>query len=540
MSNDTMSKNLLPIQTIAGKLQLPEAYLEPIGKYGAKIRLELLADSAFPRRGKMILVTATTPTAAGEGKTVTSIGLTQGLERIGRRAIITSREPSLGPVFGMKGGAAGGGMSQIEPSQKINLHFHGDFHAITTAHNLLAALLDAHLFHGNDLDLDPEHITWPRAMDMNDRALRRITVGIEKNSPGRASGFVITAASEVMAVMALASSRADLRRRLDAIVVGVSRGGKPIRAADLGATGAMMALLDEALLPNLVQTTEGTPAMVHTGPFGNIAHGTSSVISQQMGVRLADYVVNEAGFAADLGAEKYMDIVRRSLGMNPSVAVLVTTVQSLRNQGEGDLERGLPNLGQHIKILQGFGLPVVVALNKFPTNTADELQRMADFCREHGVEHATHEAYAKGGPGAVALAEKVVETIEKNPNPAIRSVYELDDSLASKVEKVAHGVYGASGVTFSERAQKKLQQFADWGFAKLPVCIAKTQYSLSDNPKLLGAPTGWQLNVTDASLSAGAGFVVVIAGNMMLMPGLPKVSRAASVDVTDSGEIVGI
>lgn len=535
-----MSNHLLPIQTIASKLQLPETYLEPIGKYGAKIRLELLSDPGFPRRGKMILVTATTPTAAGEGKTVTSIGLTQGLERIGRRAIITSREPSLGPVFGMKGGAAGGGMSQIEPSQKINLHFHGDFHAITTAHNLLAALLDAHLFHGNDLDLDPEHITWPRAMDMNDRALRRITVGIEKNSPGRASGFVITAASEVMAVMALASSRADLRRRLDAIVVGVSRGGKPIRAADLGATGAMMALLDEALLPNLVQTTEGTPAMVHTGPFGNIAHGTSSVISQQMGMRLADYVVNEAGFAADLGAEKYMDIVRRSLGMNPSVAVLVTTVQSLRNQGEGDLERGLPNLGQHIKILQGFGLPVVVALNKFPANTADELQRMAEFCREHGVEHATHEAYAKGGPGAVALAEKVVETIEKNPNPAIRSVYELDDSLASKVEKVAHGVYGASGVTFSERAQKKLGQFADWGFAKLPVCIAKTQYSLSDNPKLLGAPTGWQLNVTDASLSAGAGFVVVIAGNMMLMPGLPRVSRAASVDVTDSGEIIGV
>ncbi|HET6841882.1 MAG TPA: formate--tetrahydrofolate ligase [Candidatus Angelobacter sp.] len=535
-----MSNNLLPIQTIAGKLQIPEAYLEPIGKYGAKIRLELLADPGFPRRGKMILVTATTPTASGEGKTVTSIGLTQGLERIGRRAIITSREPSLGPVFGMKGGAAGGGMSQIEPSQKINLHFHGDFHAITTAHNLLAALLDAHLFHGNALDLDPEHITWPRAMDMNDRALRRITVGIEKNSPGRASGFVITAASEVMAVMALASSRADLRRRLDAIVVGVSRGGKPIRTADLGATGAMMALLDEALLPNLVQTTEGTPAMVHTGPFGNIAHGTSSVISQQMGTRLADYVVNEAGFAADLGAEKYMDIVRRSLGMNPSVAVLVTTVQSLRNQGEGDLERGLPNLGQHIKILKGFGLPVVVALNKFPTNTADELQRMADFCGEHGVEHATHEAYAKGGPGAVALAEKVVETIEKNPNPVIRSVYELDDSLAGKVEKVAHGVYGAAGVQFSERARKKLQQFAEWGFAKLPVCIAKTQYSLSDNPKLLGAPTGWQLNVTDASLSAGAGFVVVIAGNMMLMPGLPKVSRAASVDVTDSGEIIGV
>jgi formate--tetrahydrofolate ligase len=535
-----MSQSLLPIQTIAGKLRLPDAYVEPIGRYGAKLKLDLLSDPAFPRRGKLILVTATTPTASGEGKTVTSIGLTQGLERIGRRTIITSREPSLGPVFGMKGGAAGGGLSQIEPSQKINLHFHGDFHAITAAHNLLAALLDAHLFHGNDLDLDPEHITWPRTLDMNDRALRRVIVGIEKNSPGRSSGFVITAASEIMAVMALASGRADLRRRLASIVVGVTRRGRPVRAADLNATGAMMALLDEALLPNLVQTTEGTPAMVHTGPFGNIAHGTSSVISQDMGSRLADYVVNEAGFAADLGAEKYMDIVRRSSGLDPSVAVLVTTVQSLRNQGEGDLERGLPNLGQHIRILQGFGLPIVVAINRFPTNTPAELDRMAGYCSEHGVEHSTHEAYAKGGLGALSLAEKVVETIDRNPNPKIRSVNEPDDSLEDKVAKVARSVYGAAGVNFSDKAQKKFQQFKNWGFGKLPVCIAKTQYSLSDNPKLLGAPTGWQLNVTDASLSAGAGFVVVIAGNMMLMPGLPKVSRAASVDVNEKGEIVGV
>jgi len=537
-----MSQHLLPIQAIARKLNLPEGYIEPIGTYGAKLKLDILTDPAFPRRGKLILVTATTPTASGEGKTVTSIGLTQGLERIGRRAIISSREPSLGPVFGMKGGAAGGGLSQIEPSQKINLHFHGDFHAITTAHNLLAALIDAHLFHGNDLDLDPEQITWPRTLDMNDRALRRITVGIEgKNgNSGRPSGFVITAASEVMAVLALASSREDLRKRLNDIVIGVTRSGKPVRAADLGATGAMLALLDEAILPNLVQTTEGTPAMVHTGPFGNIAHGTSSIVSQDMGIRLADYVVNEAGFASDLGAEKYMDIVRRASGIDPSVAVLVTTVQSLRNQGEGDLEKGLPNLGQHIKILQGFGLPIVIALNKFPTNTQAELDRMAEFCKEHGVEYAIHEAYTKGGAGATALAEKVVETIEKNPNPAIRSVYELEDPLEKKVEKVARGVYGASGVTFSEKAQAKLQRFAEWGFAKLPVCIAKTQYSLSDNPKLLGAPTGWKLNVTDASLSAGAGFIVVIAGNMMLMPGLPKVSRAASVDVNEKGEIVGV
>ncbi len=535
-----MTHPLLPIQDIARKLRLPDDYVEPIGKFGAKLKLDLLSDPAFPRRGKLILVTATTPTAAGEGKTVTSIGLTQGLERIGRRSIITSREPSLGPVFGMKGGAAGGGLSQIEPSQKINLHFHGDFHAITTAHNLLAALLDAHLFHGNDLDLDPEQITWPRAMDMNDRALRRIIVGIEKNSPGRPSGFVITAASEIMAVLALASSRQDLRRRLDSIVVGVSRSGKPVTSANLGATGAMLALLDEAILPNLVQTTEGTPAMVHTGPFGNIAHGTSSVVSQAMGMRLADYVVNECGFASDLGAEKYMDIVRRSSGIDPSVAVLVTTVQSLRHQGEGDLERGLPNLGQHIKILQGFGLPIVVAINQFPKDTPAELQRMADFCSQHGVEHAMHEAYTKGGLGAKALAEKVVETIERNPNPKLRSVYELDDPLGRKVEQIARNIYGAAGVTYSDKARAKLQRFADWGFAKLPVCIAKTQASLTDNPKLMGAPAGWQLNVNDASLSAGAGFVVVIAGNMMLMPGLPKVSRAASVDVNEKGEIVGI
>src|SRR5262249_7870431 len=339
MSTPSMSSSpsLQPIESIASKLNLPPAYFEPIGRYGAKLKLDLLSDSVFPPRGKLILVTATTPTASGEGKTVTSIGLTQGLERIGRKTIITSREPSLGPVYGMKGGAAGGGMSQIEPSQKINLHFHGDFHAITSAHNLLAALLDAHIFHGNELDLDLDQITWPRTMDMNDRALRRITIDIgeKKGVLTRNTGFVITAASEIMAVMALAGSFEDLRRRLAAIVVGVSRSGKPVRAADLNATGAMLSLLTAAILPNLMQTTEGGPAMVHPGPFGNIAHGTSSVISHQMGIRLADYVVNEAGFAADLGAEKYFDIVMRSSGIAPACAVLVTTVQSLRNQGEG-------------------------------------------------------------------------------------------------------------------------------------------------------------------------------------------------------------
>jgi formate--tetrahydrofolate ligase len=537
-----MNQPLLPIQAIAGKLKLPEAYFEPIGRHGAKLNLEILSDPAFPRRGKLILVTATTPTASGEGKTVTSIGLTQGLERIGKKAIITSREPSLGPVFGMKGGAAGGGKSQIEPSQKINLHFHGDFHAITSAHNLLAALIDAHIFHGNDLDLDIAQITWPRTMDMNDRALRRITmdIGEKKGALTRNTGFVITAASEVMAILALASSLEDLRHRLEAIVIGVTRAGKPVRAADLGATGAMMALLSEAILPNLAQTTEGTPAMVHTGPFANIAHGTSSVISHNMGIRLADYVVNEAGFAADLGAEKYFDIVMRSSGIAPACAVLVTTVQSLRNQGEGDLDRGAPNLVRHIQNLKQFGVPTVVAINRFPTDTDADLKRLADYCEQQGAVSALSEAFTKGGDGAAALATKVVETIDKNPAANVQPIYSLDDSPEKKIESVATKIYGAAAVTFSDKARTKLQQFKDWGFAKLPVCIAKTQYSFSDNPKLLGAPTGWTLNITDASLSAGAGFIVAIAGNMMLMPGLPKVSRAASIDVNAKGEITGI
>jgi len=537
-----MSQPLVPIEAIARQLNLPESYFEPIGRYGAKLKLDILADPAFPPRGKLILVTATTPTASGEGKTVTSIGLTQGLARIGKKSIITSREPSLGPVFGMKGGAAGGGKSQIEPSQKINLHFHSDFHSITSAHNLLAALIDASIFHGNSLDLDIERITWPRTMDMNDRALRRITldIGEKKGALTRNSGFVITAASEVMAVMALASSLEDLRRRLDAIVIGVSRSGKPVRAADLGATGAMMALLTEAILPNLVQTTEGTPAMVHTGPFGNIAHGTSSVISHNMGIRLADYVVNEAGFAADLGAEKYFDIVMRSSGIAPACAVLVTTVQSLRNQGEGDLQRGLPNFVRHLKNLRQFGAPMVAAINRFPNDTDADLKLLADHAAEQGVVSALSEAFPRGGAGAEGLARAVVEAIDKNPAPNVQPIYSLESSLEEKITAVATRIYGAGAVTFSEKARAKLQQLKDWCYGKLPVCIAKTQYSFSDNPKLLGAPTGWTLNITDVSLSAGAGFVVVIAGNMMLMPGLPKASRALSVDVNEKGEIIGI
>ena len=374
---------MLPIQEIAQKLGLSRDDYETIGPYGAKLSLKLLDGAAFPVRGKFILVTATTPTVSGEGKTVTSIGLAQGLARIGRRAIVTSREPSLGPVFGLKGGAAGGGLSQVEPSQKINLHFHGDFHAITAAHNLLAAMIDAHLFHGNALDLDPERMAWPRALDMNDRALRHIAVSLDSKKDGanRQTGFVITAASEIMAILGLAASRADLRTRLDAIVVGVTRAGRPVTAADLGATGAMMALLNEAIEPNLVQTTDGTPALVHTGPFANIAHGTSSVVSQRIGLRLADYVVNEAGFAADLGAEKYFDIVMRSSGIEPAVAVLVTTAQSLRAQGEGSLTAGFANLAHHVQTLRGFGVPVVVAINRFPGMAMRNSARLAMHAR---------------------------------------------------------------------------------------------------------------------------------------------------------------
>jgi formate--tetrahydrofolate ligase len=537
-----MSKSLLPIQEIAHKLGIPDEYFEQVGRYSAKVRLELLSDASFKRHGKLILVAATTPTASGEGKTVTAIGLTQGLAALGKKAVITSREPSLGPVFGMKGGAAGGGLARLEPYENINLHFTGDFHAISSAHNLLAALIDAHMFHGNTLNLDPERISWPRTMDMNDRALRRIAVSLDskKDGGGRRTGFVITAASEIMAIIALARDRKDLRKRLESIFVGVTREGKPLTAKDIGATGGMMALLADALLPNLAQTTDGTPAFVHAGPFANIAHGTSSVVSQEMALRLSDYVVNEAGFASDLGAEKYFDIVMQQSGIAPSAAVLVTTVQSMKNQGEGDLERGLPNMGRHIEILKGYGVPVVAAVNRFPADTDADLKRLASYCAERGVTTALSEGFTKGAAGSKALAETVLAAIEKNPSPVVKPIYSLDEPLMEKVKKVAQKIYGGDGANFNEQATNKLEQFTEWGYGKLPICIAKTQYSLTDDPKRLGAPTGWTLNITDASLSAGAGFVVVISGNMMLMPGLPKVSRAAAIDLDDSGAILGV
>jgi formate--tetrahydrofolate ligase len=537
-----MNKDLLPIEAIVKKLPLPEKYVERIGPYGAKLKLDLLTDAALPVRGKLILVTATTPTVSGEGKTVTSIGLVQGLERIGKKAIITSREPSLGPVFGMKGGAAGGGRSQVEPAEKINLHFHGDFHAVTSANNLLAALIDSHLFHGNALDLDPHAITWQRALDMNDRALRHIIVssGGKRDGANRHTGFVITAASEIMAILTLADSREDLRQRLGRIVIGTNRAGKPILAKDLNAVGPIMALLSEAVMPNLVQTTEGTPALVHCGPFANIAHGTSSVLSQQMGLRLADYVVNETGFASDLGFEKYMDIVMPISGIKPAACVLVTTVQSVRNQGAGDLEAGFANLKKHIAIVRGFNLPVIVAINRFPNDTDEDLKFLETYCGAHGAAFALSEAFTKGGEGAAALAEKVVSVMAANPNPALETTYVPAASPLEKITAVAQKIYGAANVELTPQAEEKLARFTKWGYGNLPVCIAKTQYSLTDDPKQMGAPTGWTLHITDVALSAGAGFLVVISGSMMLMPGLPKASRALGIDVDAAGEITGM
>jgi formate--tetrahydrofolate ligase len=546
-------KKLLPIETVASRLKLTEGEYERRTTATGKVKLSLLKSeprTESGRPGKLILVTATTPTTSGEGKTVTAIGLVQGFAAIGKNALITSREPSLGPVFGMKGGAAGGGQSQIEPAANINLHFHGDMHAITSAHNLLSALIDAHLFHGNDLDLDPAAITWPRTLDMNDRALRKILVSVtppsadpnkpQRDGSNRPSGFVITAASEIMAILSLAQDRNDLRRRLSNIVIGANRKGEPIRAPQLDAVGAMMALLTEAIEPNLAQTTDGTPAFVHCGPFANIAHGTSSVVSQQIGRRLADYIINETGFASDLGFEKYMDLVLPMAGIKPSLAVVVTTVKSVREQGEGDLERGFENLARHIAIVRGFNLPAIVAINRFPNDTEADLHRIEQFCKEHGAEFALSEAFTRGGEGAAALARKVVEVIDANPDPEPTRTYDADDSILDKLNKVARKIYGADGIELSEQAKSRLARYEQWGYGNLPVCIAKTQYSFSDDPKRKGAPTGWTLHISDISLSAGAGFLVVTSGTMVLMPGLPKVSRAVEIDVDENGEITGM
>lgn len=515
--------------------------LIPYGLHFAKIR----GRAPHPNgkgtcRGKMILVTGITPTAHGEGKTVTTIGLAQSIRKLGRKVIATVRQPSMGPVFGLKGGATGGGLATVVPSELINLHFTGDFHAITSAHNLLSAMIDAHIFHGNELDIDPEQIVWPRTLDVNDRALRRITVCEGKsNGQPHASQFVITAASEVMAVFALAASVDDLRRRLSSIIVAFNRSGEPVRAAEIHAIGGMMALLRDAFMPNLAQTVDGTPVFVHAGPFANIAHGTASVVSQRLALEHAEYVINEAGFGADLGAEKYFDIVMPSSGIKPSAAVIVATVRAIVAQGEGSLSAGLANLGRHLDIVSGFGVPVVVAINRFGNDSAADLEAVREYCLQRGVESGLSDVFERGADGAIDLAEKVMKAADSglaDPKP----LYTSDMALDQKIETIARRVYGADGVRFSDAAREKLERFTALGFGDFGVCMAKTPMSFTDDAKRLGAPTGWTLPVTDVVVSAGAGFVVAIAGSTMRMPGLGKQPHAFKMDLSPAGELVGI
>lgn len=543
---------MLPIREIADKLEIPEHCLEYYGKYTAKLRLELLSEQRSRRGGKLILVTAMTPTSHGEGKTVVSIGLAQAIEQLGKRSVVTLREPSLGPVFGVKGGATGGGKARVLPSDVINLHFNGDFHAVTSAHNLLAAMIDSHIHHGNELRIDVDNIFWPRAIDMNDRALRHSIIGLggKANGVPRESGWVITSASEVMAILALAASRQDLRRRLGEVVIGFDLKGRVLRADDLKATGAMMVLLSEAIMPNLVQTCEQTPALVHAGPFANIAHGTSSVLAQKMALGAADYVVNETGFGADLGAEKYMDIVMPSSGIKPAAAVLIATVKGLSAQGGTEngsvptsraaLKRGLCNLAKHIENLHKFNLPLLVAINRFPPDTLEEIRAIQDFCRETDVECAISEVFEKGGAGALDLAARVMALADRSYNREILPLYPAALPADQKIERLAKHIYGARSVHLESRSRRKLERLSQLGFGHLPVCMAKTQSSLSDNPKLTGAPQDWTLTVTDVHLAAGAGFIVVVAGDMLLMPGLSKNPQAMTMDVDEMGNIVGL
>ncbi len=540
------------ITEIAKTAGVDEAYLEQYGSYKAKVDYQLLKDMADKPDGKLVLVTAITPTPAGEGKTTTSVGLADGLRTIGKNAIVALREPSLGPVFGVKGGAAGGGYAQVVPMEDINLHFTGDFHAIGAANNLLAALLDNHIQQGNALGIDAKQITWKRAVDMNDRQLRHIVDGLGGKAQGvpREDGFDITVASEVMAVLCLSSDIADLKARLGRMIVAYTFDGKPVTAHDLKAEGAMAALLKDALKPNLVQTLEGTPAFIHGGPFANIAHGCNSVTATRMALKLADYAVTEAGFAADLGAEKFIDIKCRMAGLRPSAVVIVATVRALKYHGgvpktELDrenleaLEKGLPNLLQHVSNIKNvFGLPCVVAVNAFPTDTKAELDLVEQRCSELGVNVALSEVWAKGGEGGRALAEEVVRLCEQ-PND-FRQSYELDTTIEEKLHAICTKIYHADGVQLVGNAVKQAKQLTELGFGNLPICMAKTQYSFSDDAAKLGAPRNFTIHVRNLKVSAGAGFIVALTGDIMTMPGLPKVPAAEKIDVDENGVISGL
>ena len=543
---------MVHIREVAAKLDIPEDDLELYGKYKAKLSDELIRRVSDRKDGKLILVTAINPTPAGEGKTTTSVGLGEAFGRLGKRAVIALREPSLGPCFGIKGGAAGGGYAQVVPMEDLNLHFTGDFHAITSANNLLAALLDNHIQQGNELGIDPRQIVWKRCMDMNDRVLRNIVVGLGSKMDGmvREDHFVITVASEIMAILCLADDMHDLKRRLGRIIVAYTFDGKPVTADDLKATGAMAALLKDALKPNLIQTLEHTPAIVHGGPFANIAHGCNSVRATKTALKLADYVITEAGFGADLGAEKFFDIKCRKAGLAPDAVVLVATVRALKYNGgvaKADLgtenldalKKGIVNLEKHIENLQKFGVPVVVTLNSFVTDTKAETDYVEQFCRERGCEFALSEVWEKGGEGGIELANKVLLTLEQKESH-FKPLYPDDMSLEDKIATVAREIYGADGVTYSAAAKKELKRIADMGMSSFPVCMAKTQYSLSDDQTKLGRPTGFTINVREVYVSAGAGFVVAVTGSIMTMPGLSKSPAAYGIDVNDDGVITGL
>ena len=543
---------MVHIREVAAKLDIPEDDLELYGKYKAKLSDELIRRVSDRKDGKLILVTAINPTPAGEGKTTTSVGLGEAFGRLGKRAVIALREPSLGPCFGIKGGAAGGGYAQVVPMEDLNLHFTGDFHAITSANNLLAALLDNHIQPGNELGIDPRQIVWKRCMDMNDRVLRNIVVGLGSKMDGmvREDHFVITVASEIMAILCLADDMHDLKRRLGRIIVAYTFDGKPVTADDLKATGAMAALLKDALKPNLIQTLEHTPAIVHGGPFANIAHGCNSVRATKTALKLADYVITEAGFGADLGAEKFFDIKCRKAGLAPDAVVLVATVRALKYNGgvaKADLgtenldalKKGIVNLEKHIENLQKFGVPVVVTLNSFVTDTKAETDYVEQFCRERGCEFALSEVWEKGGEGGIELANKVLLTLEQKESH-FKPLYPDDMSLEDKIATVAREIYGADGVTYSAAAKKELKRIADMGMSSFPVCMAKTQYSLSDDQTKLGRPNGFTINVREVYVSAGAGFVVAVTGSIMTMPGLSKNPAAYGIDVNDDGVITGL
>ncbi len=532
---------MLHINEIAKKIGLSEDDIEQYGKYKAKVNLEVLKRHADKPNGKLILVTAITPTPAGEGKSTVTIGLTQALNKIGKLSSAAIREPSLGPIFGMKGGAAGGGYSQVIPMEDINLHFTGDMHAIGVAHNLIAACIDNHINSGNQLGIDVTKITWKRVVDMNDRALRKVVIGLGGKANGipRESSFQITVGSEIMAILCLSNNIKELKEKIGNIVFATSYNGSLLRVSDLHIEGAVAALLKDAIKPNLVQTLEHTPVFIHGGPFANIAHGCNSILATKMALKLTDYVVTEAGFASDLGAEKFIDIKCRMGGLTPNAVVLVATVRAIKHHGNGDLVKGMANLEKHLEIIQSYGLPAVVAINKFVTDTDEEIAYIETFCNERGAEVSLCEVWAKGGKGGMDLAEKVLRAIDKSSNE-YKPFYDINLSIQEKIEKICKEIYGADGVTFSASAKKMLTLIEKEGYNHLPVCMSKTQKSISDNANLLGRPTGFKVSINELRLAVGAGFIICMAGDIIDMPGLPKKPAAEVITISDDGIIDGL